>query len=70
MRCHICDASLEAPNYNSDHDDYEPCGTCLVVIQDTIAGFTDKPAADEDDLGGPDPVRDIRTPTPHYPFPD
>jgi hypothetical protein len=50
MRCHICDSSLEAPIFNSDHNDYEPCPTCMVVILDTLAGWTDKASAAEDDL--------------------
>ena len=56
MRCHICNASLSEPNFNSDHGSYEPCGTCLAVIQDTLDGYTDSPAAAEDELGGPDPI--------------
>lgn len=56
MRCHICNSVLASPNPNADHGDFEPCETCMAVIMDTIAGFTDKPAADEDDLGGPEPL--------------
>ena len=52
MRCYICDAALATPNFNADHGDYEPCERCLIVIQDTIGAFIDKPSADEDDLGG------------------
>lgn len=54
MRCHICNKVLETPNFNADHDDYEPCDACLLVINDTIAGFTDKAAADEDAFGEDD----------------
>jgi hypothetical protein len=50
MKCHICDATLEAPIFNSDHDDYEPCPTCMVVILDTLAGWNDKASAAEDDF--------------------
>jgi hypothetical protein len=56
MRCHICNSVLSSPNPNSDHGDYDPCETCMIVINDTVAGFLDKPSADEDDLGGPEPV--------------
>ena len=52
MRCYICDTALATPNFNKDHGDYEPCERCLIVIQDTIGAFIDKPSADEDDLGG------------------
>lgn len=69
MRCYICDAALVSPNYNSDHGDYEPCERCLIVIQDTIGSFMDKPAADEDDMG-PDPLWDELYPEAYYPFPD
>ena len=52
MRCYICDTALEKPQFNNDHGDYEPCERCLIVIQDAIGAFIDKPSADEDDLGG------------------
>lgn len=61
MRCHICNSVLASPQFNTDHGDVEPCETCMAVIHDTIAGFTDKPSADEDDLGGPEPM--TRAPT-------
>ena len=54
MRCYICDVALETPNFNADHGDYEPCERCLLVIQDTIGTFIDKPSAGEDDLGRTD----------------
>lgn len=36
MRCHICNSVLSPPeiNQNSDHQDWEPCGTCLDIIND------------------------------------
>jgi hypothetical protein len=51
MRCHICNTGLSEVHFNADHQDFEPCPTCLEVIQDTLEGFLDKPSADEDELG-------------------
>lgn len=56
MRCNICDAGLSEVHYNSDHESFEPCVTCLEAVKDTLEGFLDKPSADEDELGGPDPL--------------
>jgi hypothetical protein len=50
MRCKICDRALEEPRWNGDHEEYEPCDSCLRVIQDTIDGYKDVPAPAEDDL--------------------
>lgn len=49
--CYICDATLSEVQFNSEHNDIEPCGTCLTVVADTLAGFTDKASAEEDELG-------------------
>ena len=54
MRCHICDRVLDEPQWNSEHEDFEPCPPCLLVIQDTLDGFRDKPYADEDELPSED----------------
>jgi hypothetical protein len=56
MRCHICDAPLAEVQVNSDFGDFEPCPTCLTVIKDTVAGFTDRPSVEEDELGRDDTV--------------
>jgi hypothetical protein len=66
MRCHICDRPLSEPRYNRDHKDYNPCDTCLTVVQDTLEGFIDKPAADEDELGI-DPLWDEYYPSATFP---
>ncbi len=50
MRCHICDRPLDEPRFNSDHQDYEPCDSCLFVINETLEGFKDNASAAEDDL--------------------
>ncbi len=56
MRCHICNMLLEEPVYNSDHKDYDPCPSCLVVIHDTLASFKDKAVAEDEDLPSEDPL--------------
>lgn len=72
MRCHICDKALSEPNFNAELNAYEPCPECLAVIQDTIAGFHDRPAVQEDELGvryletleglSPEDLADLLTP--------
>lgn len=42
---------LSKPDYNSDLGAWEPCITCLEVIQDAVGGFYDKPYADSDAFG-------------------
>lgn len=48
MRCFICDRVLEEPRFNMDHDDYEPCETCMAVINDTLDGYKDNAIQDEE----------------------
>lgn len=42
MRCHICDSVLSETEvkFNKKHDEFDPCGTCLEIIdsvfEDTI----------------------------------
>lgn len=50
MRCYICDVALSEPRFNADHEDYEPCETCIAVVHDTLDGYLDTPAAAEDDF--------------------
>lgn len=54
MRCFICNGVLTEVNFNRDHEDIDPCPECIAVIQDTIAGYHDRPSVDEDELGGPE----------------
>lgn len=51
MRCYICDRALDDENvqYNQDHQDFDPCPTCLTVIEDLVAGYGDRPAVDTDE---------------------
>lgn len=51
MRCNICDSALSKPDFNSDLGTWEPCVTCLEVIQDAVGAFYEKPYADEDAFG-------------------
>jgi hypothetical protein len=62
MRCYICNRILKEPTFNRDHIDWDPCPTCLQVVQDTLASFYDRPSADEDELQAePDPFWDSIT---------
>lgn len=38
MKCHICDATLGETEvqWNNDHKDWDPCGTCQAVIDDVF----------------------------------
>lgn len=56
IKCFICDATLSEVQFNSQHEDIEPCVTCLAVIVDTVGTWTDKPYAEEEDLGGSEPI--------------
>jgi hypothetical protein len=69
MRCHICDRPLNEPKFNPEVGNYDPCDTCIEVIEDTLASYTDKPAATEDDLGR-DPIWDELFPKAYSPFDD
>lgn len=51
MRCYICDVVIEKPNFNADHNDYEPCDYCQQIVNETVGNFTEKPYADDDDFG-------------------
>lgn len=47
MRCRICDVVLspESTHWNSDHEEYDPCPTCLMIIAEVF----DDPL-DEDEI--------------------
>ena len=45
MRCYICDVAIETPQFNADHNDYDPCETCKAVIADTVGAVTDHGSA-------------------------
>lgn len=38
MKCDICDRILspEEVSFNRDHDKWEPCGTCLAIINEVF----------------------------------
>jgi hypothetical protein len=57
VKCRICDASLPEVQFNSEHGDIDPCPSCLFVIQDTLDGFKDNAAPDEDAFGEENPLR-------------
>ena len=51
MRCHICNTVLDDDHvqFNQDHQDYDPCPTCLQVVEDLVAGYGDRPAMETED---------------------
>lgn len=59
MRCRICDVALTTPNFSSDHDEYDPCETCLAVIKDTLEGYDDVASVDEDTFVGLGDASDV-----------
>lgn len=38
MRCYICDSVLspESTRWNAEHEDYDPCPTCLMIISEVF----------------------------------
>ncbi len=42
MRCHICDSVLSTPIYNGQWEEFEPCPTCLAVINDVFEDTPDQ----------------------------
>lgn len=38
MRCRICNTLLQENEikWNHDHEDWEPCGTCLAIIEEVF----------------------------------
>ncbi len=65
MRCYICDKILNDPQPNHDHGDYDPCPTCLEVIQDTIGKWVDRPSMDEDEFPDESYLADLYIPLHH-----
>ena len=52
MKCNVCDAPLSEPKFNPEvRGSFDPCDTCMQVVEDTLAGFVDRPSASEDELG-------------------
>jgi len=39
--CHICDATLATVQFNQDHGDIDPCGTCLQIISEVFGDESD-----------------------------
>ena len=67
MKCYICNKTLEDEDthFNTDHKDYDPCPSCLAVVEDTLAGFKDQAAPESVDF---DPVIEGLFPTSYDPF--
>lgn len=45
MRCNICDSVIDKPVFNKDIDTWEPCLTCLEIINNV---FEDLPEQNEE----------------------
>lgn len=56
MRCAICNAEL-SPNeikWSHAHDEWEPCNTCLAIIDEVFEDLPDDPPAPlEEDIEEP-----------------
>jgi hypothetical protein len=50
MRCYICDAAIAEPQFNRDHEDWDPCLTCQTVINDMLNDTKDNVVWVEEDL--------------------
>jgi hypothetical protein len=48
MKCHICDATMSGDSiqWNPDHQDWDPCGTCLMVISEVFTDHLDEDQID------------------------
>lgn len=57
MRCYICDSVIGEPHFNHDHEDFDPCDYCMMIINDLVGGWKDSAFADDDDFGEEDPVK-------------
>jgi hypothetical protein len=42
MRCYICDAIIDEPQFNRDHNSYDPCQECLDIIAEVFEEPDDK----------------------------
>lgn len=44
MRCNICNATLSAPEvqWNSDHEDWDPCNKCQEVIDGVFTDLSEE----------------------------
>lgn len=41
MKCRICDATLAKVEWNNDHNEWDPCGTCLMIISEVFGDEAD-----------------------------
>jgi hypothetical protein len=49
VKCHICNTTLSAAEtqWNTDHEDWDPCNTCLTIINDLFTDSTEEEIDDE-----------------------
>jgi hypothetical protein len=48
LRCNICDRLLSQPRYNRELKAWEPCDTCLEVINECLNDFKDNAVFTDD----------------------
>jgi cytidine deaminase len=53
MKCYICDAGIENPKYNSAHKNYEPCTTCLEIINEVFEDYVEEEDEREEEENTP-----------------
>lgn len=66
MRCYICNRVIDEPHWNSDHQDYDPCDPCRVVIEDLLASYKDQTSTPDEVTY--DPSYEEFYPTTYDPF--
>ncbi len=51
MRCSICNVVINSPQWNRDHEEWDPCLTCLEIIDSVFEDYVtpDMEVPDEDD---------------------
>ena len=51
MRCHICNNALGETEvkFNKKHQEFDPCGTCLEVIESVFEDYVEPEEEVEDD---------------------
>ena len=48
MKCYICDATLsdQEVQWNADHEEWDPCGTCLQIIEEVFEPLSEDEVRD------------------------
>ena len=48
MRCHICDKFIPVPTFNYTTGEYDPCPSCVSLIEETVADYDKKEREEAD----------------------